>query len=71
MVQNHNACFNSDGSLDLYLQPDEPPANTNQKCNWLPTPKGVTPYIAFLRLYWPDQVVLTKGGWIPPKITAN
>jgi hypothetical protein len=68
-VQNHKACFNNDGSLDLYLQPDEPPAGSKQKCNWLPTPKGAG-YIAFLRLYWPDQVVL-NGNWIPPKITAN
>jgi len=68
MVQNHPACPNNDGSLDVYLQPTAP-TNAQQKCNWLPTPNG-SGYIAFLRLYMPDQVVL-DGSWIPPAIQRN
>lgn len=68
-VQNHHACLNSDKSLDLYLQPDEPPAGSKERCNWLPTPKG-TGYIVFLRMYWPDASVL-NGDWIPPAIVKN
>ncbi|MCU1224748.1 MAG: hypothetical protein JWQ42_2841 [Edaphobacter sp.] len=68
-VQNHKACFNPDGSLDLYLQASEPPDGSKQKCNWLPTPANAG-YIVFLRMYWPDDVI-TSGKWIPPPIVAN
>ena len=67
-VQQHAPCFNNDGSLDLYLQPAAP-TDTKQKCNWLPTPPK-SGYIAFLRLYMPDQVVL-DGNWIPAPIQRN
>lgn len=67
-VQNHKACFNNDGSLDLYLQPD-PPTNATQHCNWLPTPPK-SGYIAFLRMYSPGQDILNKK-WIPPAIVPN
>ena len=69
-VQGHSAaCLNTDNSLDLYLQPKAPPAGSIQYCNWLPTPPGEG-YIAFLRLYWPDQTVV-NNGWIPPAIKPN
>lgn len=68
MVQNHPACPNNDGSLDIYLQPTTP-TDAQQKCNWLPTPPK-NGYIAFLRLYMPDQVVL-DGNWVPPAIGSN
>lgn len=69
-VNGHSAaCLNPDKSLDLYLQPDAPPAGSIQYCNWLPTPPGQN-YIAFLRLYWPAQSVL-NNGWIPPAIEPN
>ncbi|MBB5317463.1 DUF1254 domain-containing protein [Tunturibacter empetritectus] len=69
MVQNHSACFNGDGSLDLYLQATAPPAGSKQFCNWLPTPaKGG--YIAFLRMYWPADAILNKD-WVPPGIVRN
>ena len=69
MVQDHVACFNSDGSLDLYLQPTPPPAGT-PFCNWLPTPNTTDRFIAFLRMYWPTQKILSKD-WIPPRIMPN
>ena len=66
MVQGHSACFNKDGSLDLYLQPTAPAGGT-AFCNWLPTPGTSGPYIVFLRMYWPSNAILTKD-WIPPRI---
>jgi DNA sulfur modification protein DndE len=63
-VQAHDACFNSDGSLDLYLQVD-PPSDSKQFCNWLPAPPG--DFIVFLRMYWPDAAV-TGGSWYPPGV---
>jgi hypothetical protein len=71
-IQAHNACFNPDGSLDLYLQTD-PPSGATQFCNWIPIPPtgGATAsdpdFIVFLRMYWPEQAVLS-GKWIPPAI---
>jgi hypothetical protein len=71
-IQGHNACFNADGSLDLYIQAD-PPSGATQLCNWLPvSPEASSDpsqpdFIVFLRMYWPDQVVL-NGNWIPPAV---
>jgi len=67
-VQQHSACLNSDGSLDLYLQNLPPPAGI-PFCNWLQTPAS-GPYQAFLRMYWPDPVIL-NSKWIPPPILKN
>jgi hypothetical protein len=67
-VQQHQACFNADGSLDLYLQSTPPPSGTPY-CNWLETPPDAG-FIAFLRMYWPDQIILDKQ-WIPPAIERN
>jgi hypothetical protein len=66
MVQGHSACPNGDGSLDLYLQPTAP-AGGIALCNWLPTPDTTDAYIAFLRMYWPSEMILSKE-WIPPRI---
>jgi hypothetical protein len=67
-VQNHQACYNSDDSLDLYLQSTKP-TDPTQLCNWLATPSagGYTP---FLRMYWPEAPILNQS-WIPPAITLN
>jgi hypothetical protein len=71
-IQNHTACFNSDGSLDLYLQADQP-SNAAQVCNWIPIPDDEQlaadkpDFIVFLRMYWPDNAVL-RGRWIPPAV---
>jgi hypothetical protein len=71
-IQGHTACFNADGSLDLYIQAD-PPSGHIPFCNWLPiSPQGSTDpkqpdFIVFLRTYWPDPIVL-NGGWIPPAV---
>jgi len=56
--------FNGDGSLDLYIQSDDPGADKDS--NWLPAPKsgqlGLT-----LRLYAPRPQV-ANGFWNPPAI---
>ena len=56
--------FNGDGSLDLYIQDQNP--GSDKEPNWLPAPKsgglGLT-----LRLYAPQPQAL-DGRWNPPPI---
>ncbi len=54
---------NSDGSLDLYLQHENP--GSEKESNWLPAPKGVLGVT--MRLYAPQMSVL-NGEWNPPAI---
>jgi len=74
-MQNHKACPNVDGSLDLYIQPDAP-SDPKQFCNWLETPlpdgsnATTSKFILFLRAYWPDQAIL-NGRWNPPPIVKQ
>lgn len=59
--------YNSDKSLDLYIQHDDPGAD--KQSNWLPSPQsgalGLT-----MRLYWPKLQVL-DGSWAPPAIQGQ
>jgi hypothetical protein len=63
-VQGHVPSFNADQSLDLYLQANPPSGAAFN--NWLPIPSS-GPFIVFLRMYWPDAVVV-DGNWVPPAI---
>ena len=58
---------NADGSVDLYLQKDNP--GGDKEANWLPTPEGG--FIPMLRLYWPKEKnpSIIDGTWKPPAIT--
>ena len=55
--------FHDEGSLDLYLQHDDP--GDSRRPNWLPSPKG--PLGVTLRLYSPRGPAL-DGAWVPPPL---
>ena len=60
---------NRDGSLDLYIQANEP-SDPNQAKNWLPSPPGETFRIIW-RLYQTEKAragILDGTGWQPPAI---
>jgi hypothetical protein len=60
---------NADGSVDLYLQHDDPgPA---KRSNWLPAP--AEGFILMMRLYWPSEKPpsIIDGSWtVPPVVEA-
>lgn len=56
--------YNPDGSLDLYLQHEDP--GPQRRSNWLPAPRG--PIGVTMRLYDPRPVVV-DGAWAPPPLT--
>ncbi len=71
-VQGHLPCLNSDGSLDIYVQADQP-SDPKQFCNWLEAPQPTTdnngPFILFMRMYWPDAAITNRRNhWYPPGI---
>ncbi len=57
---------NADGSVDLYLQHENP--GKDKEANWLPAPEGR--FIPMLRLYWPKEhsPSILIGTWKPPAI---
>jgi hypothetical protein len=54
---------NPDGSLDLYIQNQNPGAG--HETNWLPSGDGI--FNMTMRLYWPEDAIL-NGGWQPPAV---
>jgi hypothetical protein len=54
----------ADGSLTIYLQPDDP--GPDHRANWLPTPAHQR-FELSLRAYWPDQALL-DDRWMPPAV---
>jgi hypothetical protein len=58
--------FNTDGSLDLYFQNENP--GKNKEANWLPSPKGG--FNLTMRMYSPKAEALT-GRWNPPPIVKS
>lgn len=55
--------FNPDGSLDLYIQNQDP--GPDLQSNWLPS--GAGPFNLTIRLYWPKAAIL-DGTWRPPAL---
>ena len=58
---------NADGSVDLFLQANDPGAA--KEANWLPTTRSGK-FIPMLRLYWPKETPpsILDGSWKPPPI---
>jgi hypothetical protein len=56
--------FDSDGSLEIYIQAGSP--GKDRKANWLPAPKS-GPFGVVLRLYAPKREVLDHR-WVPPAV---
>lgn len=67
LSERDNLTRNPDGSVDLYLQHDNP--GPQQQTNWLPAPAGA--FNLMLRLYWPKQnpPSIIDGTWQPPAVT--
>ena len=57
---------NADGSVDLYLQNENP--GPEKQSNWLPAPAGK--FILMLRLYWPKETPpsIVDGTWTIPAV---
>jgi hypothetical protein len=61
--------YNVDGSLDMYIQANEP-SDPKQARNWLPSPPGA-PFKIIWRIYEPGKAragILDGTGWQPPAI---
>lgn len=56
--------FNEDGSLNIYIQREQPSAD--KVANWLPTPAEGS-FTLMLRMYWPQAEAL-YGHWTPPAV---
>ncbi|WP_235956888.1 DUF1254 domain-containing protein [Fundidesulfovibrio magnetotacticus] len=57
---------NADGSVDLYIQHDNP--GPDKESNWLPAPKDT--FVLMLRLYWPSKAnpSILDGSWVIPEV---
>lgn len=58
--------FNSDGSLEIFIQKDMP--DQNKVKNWLPSPQGK--FSLTLRVYYPKQTMI-DGQWKAPAIVKT
>lgn len=60
---------NADGSIDLYLQHENP--GPEKESNWLPTPADK--FILMMRLYWPKETPpsLLDGTWKIPAVALQ
>ena len=56
--------YNPDGSLDLWIQADEPAGDKSK--NWLPVKRGQL-FLLNARLYWPEPAAL-NGVWGMPAV---
>ncbi len=64
LSQRDKFTTNPDGSIDLYIQRDNP--GGDKEANWLPTPPGK--FVMMMRLYWPSDTPpsILDGSWKPP-----
>jgi hypothetical protein len=66
LSQRDKLTTNPDGSVDLYLQRDNP--GGEREANWLPAPPGK--FIPMMRLYWPNEAApsILDASWKPPPV---
>lgn len=66
LSQRNDFNKNDDGSVDLYLQHENP--GPEKESNWLPAPEGK--FVLMLRLYWPteNEPSILDGTWQPPAV---
>ena len=66
LSQRDKLKFNTDGSVDLYIQHENP--GKARHSNWLPAPAG--DFNLILRLYWPKETPpsILDGSWSPPPV---
>lgn len=62
-TKNKGLQFQQDGSLTLSIQATAP--EEEKHANWLPAPQDT--FELYLRVYWPQESVLT-GQWEPPAV---
>jgi hypothetical protein len=64
--QRNKFTTNPDGSVDLYLQRENP--GGDREANWLPAPPSK--FIPMMRLYWPSDAApsILDGTWKPPAL---
>lgn len=64
--QRNDLKLNSDGSVDLYIQYENP--GKDKESNWLPAPKDG--FVLMLRMYWPKETdpSILNGTWQPPAV---
>ena len=69
LSQRNQLKENPDGSVDLYLQAENP--GPDKESNWLPAPKD--DFVLMLRLYWPNTTPpsIIDGTWKPPAVTQQ
>jgi len=66
-TKNKDLKPNSDSSLTVYVQVDEPPQDLCS--NWLPAPAG-RDFSLYVRAYW-AKVAVTDGSWTPPAVQVE
>lgn len=54
---------NNDGSIDIYIQKDNP--GKDKESNWLPAPDGL--FNLLLRVYWPKEEMINRS-WTAPGV---
>jgi hypothetical protein len=59
--------YEPDGSLRIIISVHEPTAAEGTKINWLPAPQNGEKFVLTLRIYWPQEQVLS-GDWSPPPV---
>ena len=60
--------YAEDGSLTLYIQPDQPAGD--KASNWLPSPEGQD-FNLFLRAYLPGKAMLEQRYAAPPVVRVT